>query len=164
MVASCGLFVVASGCGSSGNEPPKAEVSAAEAYTAVVRWEVSERPAVVDADGEVELPLIYLSAESGETIDIGVQADVVEATVDEVVVRFSDDSVDSLDQGLDGIPVKDDGVMLILGDFSKGEATIRPSMRRYRSIDEDMMFRMEIVASDDGAKVITATQQDNGLD
>mgnify|MGYP006974247207 CR=1 FL=1 len=52
-------------------------------------------------DGEVQLPVIYVVADAGTTIDVGVQADVAESTVDWATVRFADDIADTFDPDLD---------------------------------------------------------------
>lgn len=147
-------------CGSEDASPPTPEVTPAEAYTAIVRWEADQREPVVDDDGDVQLPVIYLTGANGAEIDIGVQADVVSATADDVVVRFSDESNDAIDDGVEGSPVKDDGVMFVLDELPEGDAAVVTSVQRYRSIDDQATLHLEIVASDEGAKVISATEQD----
>ncbi len=134
-------------------------MSPAEAYVAIVRWEAEQREPIVDENGDVELPVIYLTGANGGTIDVGVQAEVVGATADDVVVRFSDETKDAIDEGLEGSPVKDDGVMFVLHDLPDGDATVLTSVQRYRTLDDQATLHLEIVASDEGAKVISATAQ-----
>lgn len=162
LVVALGLAGLTAGCGSDDDPQPTPDVSAAEAYIAIVRWEAAQERAGSDEDDD--LPVIYLRAESGDTVDIGVQAEVVEATADDIVVRFSDDSDDSLDADLEGEPVKDNGVLLIVGDLPSGEATMDAVVRRYETIEKDTTFRVGIVASDEGAKVVDQAVQDGELD
>lgn len=149
------VALTVSACGSD-DDPPGNEVSATEAYVAIVRWEIEQHPAA--ADGDVELPVIYLRSESGGTVDIGVQADVVEATADDVVVRFSDEDDDSINADVDGQPVKDDGVLFVIGDLPEGGPAYEVTVRRYESIDRDRRLQMVITASDDGAEVTETTE------
>ena len=152
------VATVATGCGSSdGSTTPT--VTPSEGYTAIVEWEVARHDPLLDENGNVILPVIYLVAESGGTIDIGIQADVVEATSDIAVVRFSDESSDSLDEGLEGTPVKDDGVMLILAPLPASEASITTNVGVYRTADDQTSMQLDIVATDEGAKVVAAAEQ-----
>lgn len=149
------------GCSSDDGDSNTPVVSPAEAYTAIVRWEAEQRAPVVDEDGNVELPVVYLTAAVGGTIDIAVQADVVGATADDdLVVRFSDEADEAIDDGVEGSPVRDDGTMFVLEELPEGDANLIASVRRYRSIDEQATLHLEIVASDEGAKVISATEQE----
>ena len=79
-------------------------------------------------NGEERLPVIYVVAADGETIDVGVQADVAAATVDIADVRFADESADAFDDGVDDEPVIADGVMLLIGATARS----RPRRRRRR--------------------------------
>lgn len=155
------LTVAATGCDSNGDVPPPPEVTPAEAYVAVIHWELEQHVPVIDEDGNDQPLVIYLAAQAGATVDIGVQAEVVEATADDATIRFSDESSQAIDEGLDHRPVKDDGVMFIVGDLTLGAATIETVVRRYQSIDDDATYDVKIVASIEGAKVITATNQDD---
>lgn len=160
MLALAVIATLPTACGSD-DAAPTPDVTPAEAFTAIVRWEVAQHVSEPDENGDVDLPVIYLRAESGGTVDIGVQADVVEATADDdVVVRFSDESDDSLNEDLDGVPVKDDGVLFIVGDIPTGETTLEADVRRYQSVEVDTTLQMRITSSDDGAEVTEATERD----
>ena len=65
-------------------------MSSADAITAIVAWQAEEQEPVIDDDGEPQLPVIFVVAGDGTTIDVGVQADVAEATNDWATVRFAD--------------------------------------------------------------------------
>ncbi|NND73922.1 MAG: hypothetical protein HKN44_02845 [Ilumatobacter sp.] len=153
------VALLASACGSESTTPPTPEVTTAEAYTAIVDWELEQHPPTVDENGDVRLPVIYLTASTGGTIDINVQADVVAATADDAVVRFSDESVEAIDDGLEDSPVRDEGVMFVLDEPPEGVASVATSALRYRSEADQATLRFEIVASDEGAKVISAATQ-----
>jgi hypothetical protein len=152
------LFAVA-GCSDGSDTTPDAnQVVAADAYIAVVDWEVSEHDPVMDEDGDVELPVVYVAPADGETIDVGIQAAVVEATVDIAIVRFADEAAEALDADTEGEPVKDDGVLLIVGDLPEPSRTIELVVVRYQSIEDDSMLTVEITASADGAAVTSTLQ------
>lgn len=152
-----GAALLLAACGSDDAADDR-EVGAADVYTAVVRWELGEHPPTTNEAGEEELPVIYLASSGGGTVDVGVQADVVEATNDEAVVRFADDGSEAIDADEPGEPVKDDGVMFIVGAMEDGETTIDIVVDRYRSLDDDVTLRMRITATSDGADVISALE------
>ena len=83
-----GVLMVA-GCGGD-DDVPSTAVSSAEAITAIVAWQAEEQEPVIGEDGEPQLPVIFVVAGDGTTIDVGVQADVAEATNDWATVRFAD--------------------------------------------------------------------------
>jgi hypothetical protein len=150
--------VVLVGCASSGGAPPTADLTPAEAYTAIVRWELDRGEPTLDDKGNPVMPVIYVAAASG-TVDIGVQAEVVAATSDVATVRFADTTVDSIDEEIVDQPVKDDGVMYVIGAVPVEAASADVTVRRYRSVSADVTYLMTIVASDDGGKVLDAVEQ-----
>ena len=95
-VALLGAFALAS-C--DDDETPAGVVGPADAITAVVAWQAGEQEPVIADDGEVQLPVIYVVADAGTTIDVGVQAAVAASTVDWATVRFADDIADTFDPG-----------------------------------------------------------------
>lgn len=156
-----GLVVAATALSTCASEAsPRTEVSPAEAYTAIVRWEVG----VVDDepdDPDEELQVIYLTSSSGSTIDVRTQAEVVDAMSAIAVVRFADRSEDTLDLGVESMPVKDDGVMFVADEIPEGSAAFDLTVQRYRDVDDDVTYRMQLAASDVGARVVDATEQPN---
>lgn len=151
------------GC-SSDPEPLRPTVAPADAYAAIVRWEVDQLEPVVDDAGNVEAPVIYLASGSGGTIDVRVQADVVTDIDDAAVIRFVDDARDARDEGFEDEPVKDDGVLIVLDDFPPDQATVEARIVRYRSIDDDAAWLLEITAVDDSTTVESAVLATETLD
>ena len=148
------------GC-SSDPMPADTTVGPENAFIAVVQWELEETEPIVDEDGDVEAPVIYLAAGSGETVDVGVQANVV-ATIDEsAVIRFADQAVDAVDVGVDGEPVKDDGVLLVVDAFESGQPEVDARISRYRSIDDDTNWILRLTATDEGVDVSDAVEADD---
>jgi len=145
------------GC-TSDSEPESGTVGQENAYVAIVRWEIEQSEPVVDDDGDVEVPVIYLAAGSGETVDVGVQASVVATVDDAAIIRFADQAADALDEGAVGEPVKDDGVLVIIDEFEAGQPTADARVSRYRSIDDDTTWILELTATDAGVDVTEAVE------
>jgi hypothetical protein len=127
-----------------GTDTPADVVGAADAITAIVAWQAGEQEPVVGADGEPELPVIFVVPGDGAVIDIGVQADVAESTNDWASVRFADDVADTFDSDLEGEPVRDSGSMLLIGPIPEPATTIEVDLIRYTTIDDGEPLRMEI--------------------
>jgi hypothetical protein len=142
-VALLGVFALAS-C--DDDETPSGVVGPADAITAVVAWQAGEQEPVIADDGEVQLPVIYVVADAGTTIDVGVQADVAESTADWATVRFADDIADTFDPELEGEPVHDDGVMLLVGPIPEPARSIELALVRYTAVDDSEPFVLEIVS------------------
>jgi hypothetical protein len=147
------------GC-TSDAAPERATVTPEGAYVAIVQWELGQAAPVLDDDGNVEPPVIYLASVLGGTIDAGVQAEVV-ATIDEsAVIRFADDPRDARDEGLEGEPVKDDGVIIVLDEFETDQSVVDARISRYKSHADDTFWLLELTATDDGAEVTSAVSVD----
>ena len=156
-VAAAAVAVLALvGC-TSDAEPERATVTPSNAYTAIVRWEIEMSEPVIDADGNVEAPVVYLAASSGGTVDVHVQADVVSNIDDAAVIRFVDDARDARDEKLDDEPVKDDGVMILIDEFEPDQTNVDARIVRYQSIDDDNAWILELTTTDEGAAVASAT-------
>jgi hypothetical protein len=137
-------FVVgAAACGSD-DAPDSSDVDPAAALTAIVEWQAGEQEPVVDDNGEVQLPVIYIASADGDTIDVGVQAEVTESTVDIATVRFTDDKGDAFDGDLDDQPVREDGVMLLVGPMPDPGAEMLVDVTRYSSADRSEPFQLTI--------------------
>jgi hypothetical protein len=121
-------------------------VEPADAYTAIVEWQAAEQEPVLDADGEPKLPVIYVVAADGATVDVGIQAAVAESTADDAVVRFADDVSDGFDSDADGSPVHDDGVMLAVGAVPDPSRTIAVQVARFVAEDDYQQLDVEITA------------------
>lgn len=151
------------GC-TSDPAPALPTVTPESAYVAIVQWEVDRSEPVVDEEGNIELPVIYLASTLGGTVDVGVQAEVV-ATVDEAaVIRFADDQRDARDEGLEGEPVKDEGVMIVLDEFDPEQSVVDARVSRYRSIDDVATWRLEVTATEAGADVTSEELADEAND
>lgn len=167
VVTGLALAAGASACTSDGSgDAAPDEVDPASAYVAMIEWQASEQDPVINDAGDVELPVIYVVAADGETIDVGVQAAVAEATVDMATVRFADEAGDAFDSDLDGAPVRDHGSMLLVGAVPVAAPTIMVDLVRYLAAERPEPFQLEITADDlatgttnlRGASVTSVTQ------
>lgn len=131
-------------------------VTPTDAYTAIVRWEIARSTPIIDTEGNVETPVIYLAAGSGGTVDVRVQANVVSNIDDAAVIRFADDARDSRDENLDNEPVKDNGVIILIDEFEPDQANVEARIVRYRSIDDDNAWILRVSATDDNATIASS--------
>ena len=145
------------GC-TSDPETQSGTVGLETAYVAIVRWEIEQSEQVVDEDGNVESPVIYLAAASGETVQVGVQANVVATIDDAAIIRFADQAVDALDDEVVDEPVKDNGVLVVIDEFEIGQPTADARVSRYLSIDDDTTWILELTATEAGVDVTEAAE------
>jgi hypothetical protein len=148
--------VVAVACKDKSDQPPA--VDKAEAFTAIVRWEVAQHPPVRKPDGSTGLLVIYIAAALGDRIDAGTQARVADATKGQASVRFADRREDVVDMSDKAEPVKDDQVMLLVGSVPDPAASIDVEVVRYRSLDDQTKYELVIAATADGAQVTRSTE------
>jgi len=155
-IAVIALSVVTLAC-DDGDAGPPGQVDQSGAYTAIIEWQAGEQEPVVNDDGSVKLPVIYVVAADGGTIDVGVQASVAEATVDTADVRFADESSEAFDSGADGEPVIDHGVMLLVGAIPDPARTIDVDLLRYLDVETSSPFRLQITADATSGASATVT-------
>lgn len=148
-VAKTLALLLAIGVVSCTDDPgaPDVVVRPVDAITAIIAWQADEQQPVTDADGTVQLPVIFVVAGDGATIDVGVQADVAQATVDVATVRFADDVTDTFDPTLEGQPVREQGVMLLLGAIPDAAPKITVDVNRFVAVDTSEALRVEITAN-----------------
>lgn len=101
---------------------------------------------MLDDAGNERPPVIYVAAAEGDTIDVGVQAEVAAATVDLATVRFADDATEAFDEDLEGQPVIDDGSMLLVGPLPDPARTVTVDLLRYTAAETSEAFLVEITA------------------
>jgi hypothetical protein len=132
--------------GCDGDDAADGVVGPADAISAIVAWQADEQEPVLDDEGTTRLPVIFVVPGDGATIDVGVQADVASAMVDTATVRFADDIGDAFESDVEGEPVRDDGVMLLVGPIPEPRRTISVEVDRYQTVDEWEPLQMEITA------------------
>lgn len=125
---------------------PEGVVEPADAYTAIVTWQAGEQEPILAADGDEQLPVIFIVAASGDNIDVGVQATVTSATSSEAIVRFADEAADGFDPRGDDAPVREDGVMLAIGAIPPASHSIKVEVDRYTTQDDPEQLSLTIRA------------------
>ncbi len=130
----------------SGSTPTTDVVGPGDALTAIVAWQADEQEPVLDANGVAQLPVIFIVADVGTTIDVGVQAQVAKATADRATVRFADDVADTFDSGVDGEPVRNHGVMLLVAPMPDAGSEVTVDLARYATIDQSEQLQFHVTA------------------
>jgi hypothetical protein len=131
-------------------------VDGAAALTALVNWAADELPVVENDEGEIELPVVYVTAQDGGTMEAGLQASVVERTNETAIVRFADDRREAIDGTSDIDAVHDGGVMLVVGAVPEPASTLDLEVEWYESLGQSSMLIVQIDAGASGATVITS--------
>lgn len=86
-----------------------------------------------DPDRADALPVIYVVSVGEEPFSAQVQASVASSVTDTVDVRFADVRDESLDKERPGQPVKDGGVLVLIGKIVADEAPMTIDVEVYRS-------------------------------
>lgn len=155
---AAGALVGLAACRSSGPTTPS--ISSADAYTALVNWQVGQ---IGPPTTDLPLPVVYVTAEDGGTIDASTQAKVAANTVDTAKVRFADERADAIDAATEGEPVKDDGVLLIVEKFDgKGTTSVPVGVTVYRDANDEQHLVLTVVATDDGAEISSSSVRPSG--
>jgi hypothetical protein len=144
VIALLGVFALASCDGDDAT--PTDVVQPADAITAAVAWQAGEQEPVLDDKGEALPPVVFVVAGEGTSIDVGVQAAVAAATTDWATVRFADEVAETFDIGLEGEPVRNDGVLLLMGPIPEPARTIDLDVVRYVAVDQSESFTLQIVS------------------
>ena len=86
------------------------------------------------------LPLVFVVAMGDHEIDADVQAEVIEELHDDAELKFADDREEVVLAEEDGVPVRDEGLLIAVGDVSDGDP-VSVEVEVYRS-DEDSSRRL----------------------
>lgn len=158
LLVLAGLVLATAACTS--DDDPTPSISAAEALTAIVDWQAGRAgPPATDA----ALPVIYVTSEAGTTIDAGTQAKVAGNTVDVAKVRFADARDDAVDPDVEGEPVRDDGVLLIVDELDgKGVTKMPVGVTVYRDATDEQHLVLTVATTDDRAEVTGSSVRPSG--
>lgn len=151
------LFLAACTSDSAGVKP----LTTGDAYSAAINWYVDSLPAPPPTTGgEAPGPVIvYVVSESGKSINSQAQASVVADFADrkdDVTVRFLDLRDDALDLDIDKQPVKDGGVLLLVGEVEERPPPVNLDVVVYHNVDDAVAYSMKIHRTNGE---ITATAQ-----
>ncbi len=102
----------------------------AQVYVATVRDVVDDQPAPEDPD---VLPVVYVAPAARGEIPADVQAEVAEELHDEVDLRFADERDEAVLTEEDGLPVRAEGLLLVVGELPEAGDPIEMRIEIYRS-------------------------------
>jgi hypothetical protein len=96
----------------------------------VIRSIVEDEPTQPDV-----VPVVYVVG-SETSISIDVQAAVAASLVNEMDIRFADERAEAIDESLEQAPVRDAGVLLVIGKVPNEGSRIDVLTERYRAGDD----------------------------
>lgn len=153
-----GAAALLGGCASSRAAIPPvttvASMKAADAYVAVVRWQLGTLPAPPATDDTK--PVVYLAPADGDPLSAGIQAAVVEAVKDEATVRFADTRKQAVDTGSADAPVKDGAVLLVVGRLPASSPPVDLQVEVYRNESDDHTVVVSIGQDVTGVRVVSS--------
>ena len=136
----------------------------ADAYVAAINWYVDSLPApppTTDGGGPGPV-VVYVVNEQGGAINSDVQASVVSQLAgrkDDVTVRFADVRDDALQLDVEDQPVKEDGVLLLVGDVDERPPPLEFDVDVYRNLNDEVAYTMKVSRNN---SQVTATAQTVG--
>ncbi len=107
LVAATGLLAC--------DQDEKSQSPIAQVLTAIVRDAADDVPP--DPEDPDELPVVYVISGTDEDLPTTAQAAVANAVNGEIDVRFADSRDEALDDSEPGVPVRDDGVLVAVGNL-----------------------------------------------
>lgn len=93
---------------------------------------------------EGKMLTVFLQAHEDNQIDAEVQVGVVNELDDWANVRFIDELEEAVDEGADGGPVRDEGVLIGLGPVADGAVTTSLIADQYVSSTETIVFEVDL--------------------
>jgi hypothetical protein len=112
----------------------KAESSRdAQIYVATIRDVLSEQPAPEQPDA---LPVVFVVGVGEKKIPASVQAEVRRDLDADAVIRFADQRDEALLKDEDHMPVRDDGVLVVVGEVPEQGDPVDLPVEIYRSTDD----------------------------
>ncbi len=141
---------MSAGCDGSNSDGQSRQ---AQVYVAAIRDVLNESAPPPDADVE---PVIYIVAGGESAIPADVQADVVADLHDDADIRFADERSDALLTDDDKRPVRDEGVLLIIGEVPPEGDPIDVNVETYRS-EVDWSRLVVTVAGETSQWTVTST-------
>lgn len=109
----------------------------AQIFVAVVEAALDEVAAAPPSDA---LPVVYVMRVGETAIDAPVQADVADALHERADVRFADERSEAVVEDVEELPVRDDGVLVAIGDVAEEGEPIEVEVEVYRSVDDSFRW------------------------
>lgn len=148
------LLVAFASCSSDGGADPN--LRTAGIYEAALRWalETGSHPPPDDGD----LIAVYVASSDGSSIATEAQLEVVNTMKDDATLRFTDAQADALDEDVEGRPVKDDGVLVIVGPVAD-RSPLDLEIEVYRNDVDDRSYVLQMAGAGDNWRVTAATER-----
>jgi hypothetical protein len=115
------------GCGSSSDAE---DSRPADVYVATIQRVLADES---PSNGTDELPVVYVVPLGENAIDATVQAEVAGDLREAADVRFADERSEALDEDEPGQPVRDDGLLIAIGDVPERGNPVEVEVEIYRS-------------------------------
>jgi hypothetical protein len=110
-------------------------------YEGIIRWSLSDEPA---PPTQSKPPVVYVVTVDGDSLSPGAQTDVVRDLKDDVTVRFADHRAEAIDDRAPGDPVRDGGVLLLIGAVVHGTGPLAVDLTVYRSASAERPTRVRL--------------------
>jgi hypothetical protein len=134
---------VLAGCSDDGGAVETPDERTIAVYTRVLKWVLAEHVPVRPAEEE-DLPVIYVVGGSGVEIGTDVQAAVVKNLLDEATVRFADEREEAIDDSLEQLPVRDEGVLVVLPPVPEEGRSVDMPVEVYVDEADDTTWELNV--------------------
>jgi len=136
-------LVALGGCSTASGDD--GDVRTAGIYEAALRWALMEEGLQPTEDGD--LPVVYVVASDGDPAPPEVQVEVVRNLMEEANLRFTDLRDDALQTDEEGQPVKDDGLLVLVGMVPAEGLLVDLAVGLYHSEEERRPFVLRLAGS-----------------
>lgn len=129
--------------GASCDDPTDDEMSReAQIYLATVSEVIAEQ---VPVSADDELPVVYVVSVGESDIDAPVQAEVAGELREQADVRFADERSEAVEEDEEGMPVRDEGMLVAIGEVPAEGQPIDVEVEVYRSAEDSSHFVLTLV-------------------
>jgi hypothetical protein len=119
--------------GACGGPTGEVESRAAQVYVATIRDVVADLPAAEDPEA---VPVVYVVGVGERAIPADVQAEVAAELDGDVDIRFADQRTEAVLEGEEKTPVRDEGVLLGIGELADDANPVELPVEIYWSEDD----------------------------
>lgn len=143
-------------CSSDGGASPPPVDRTAGVYEGIVRWAIDQEPPA-PSDHPDKLPVVYVVSVDGEPLGADSQVTIVRELKDEAKVRMADRRDEAIDAGVDDKPVRDAGVLLLVGPVPAGSGPVEVPVTVYRDAVDERALQLRLDPSGAGWVVTSVT-------
>ncbi len=140
-MAAC-IAVTLAACDTADDDPTAGDGREAAVYESILGWVLDDEPVAV-ADERPEWTM-FVASRFEAPIGVDVQALVVEALDERVVVRFIDARAEAVDEGQEDLPVRADGLLVGLGAVPPEGDRIGVYVDRYRNVGDVQAWEVTV--------------------